>query len=124
MTDWICTDLDTFQWQRKVAAAWAPEGYAYEMYEVQYIDFVEEARYFAGGGLFAISDYGADDVKHALDSFGYHTMENLKSEYGRNSERILAECLFECNWADFPIESFDTEAEAVAFVDRCMEGDE
>lgn len=95
------------------------------MYQVMKApECVEREFWFAGGGTFALSDYDRRDHEWALHSFGYDGMADVERIYGGRAESILAECLFECNWADFPLESFDTEAEAVAFVDSCMEGDE
>ena len=113
MTNWICTDPDAFQWQRK-ASRWSTD---YEMYQVApYPYYVEHGGWCAGGGTFSISDFNNEEIDFTLGLYGYKR-DGISND-------LLAECLFECNWADFPLESFDTEAEAVAFVDRCMEGDE
>ena len=110
MSEFIQTD--DYQWQRKV-------GDVYEMYQI--VDMaVDKCPYFAGGGTFEISDFDQDDIDHALRIYGYMTMENLNEEYGDASESILAEILFECNWADWDLESFDTEEEALEFVYKKM----
>lgn len=110
--DFIQTD--DYQWQRK-------SGDTYEMYQMAEIVITDsESRYFAGGGTFELADY-ADDIDHCIHSFGYDDVDDVKRIYGDHWERIVAECVFECNWADFDIESFHTEEEALAFVSKCMQ---
>lgn len=103
-SEWVCTDPDTHQWQRKV-------GDTYEMYQVQPpLPYADNKYWFAGGGTFKLTDYSEDDIEWTLKTFGY--------EPGEASEAVTAECLFECNFADFDIESFDTEAEAIEYVNK------
>lgn len=109
MTEWICTDPDSFQWQRK-AGRFSTE---YEMYQVLPMpSYVEGGGWTAGGGTFRIEDYNNDEISYVLGLYGYR----------RNGIRndLLAEILFECNWADFDLMEFDTEAEAVAYVNELM----
>lgn len=103
---------DDYQWLRK-------EDGRYEMYQIVDMD-VDECPYFAGGGYFELSNFDDGDIKHALRVYGYYTMENLVGIYGEDAEQVLAECLFECNWADWDLESFGTLAEAEAYVKKLM----
>lgn len=110
MTEWILTDDASYQWQRK-------DGDEYEMCDTVCVEYVEGYRWFAGHGTFRIADYDQSEIDHALRTFGYMTMGNLKAIYGDRSDDILAECLFENCMADFWCEQFETEAEAHAWID-------
>lgn len=108
-TEWIKTD--DYQWQRK-------DGGTYEMYEAVFHPGVD--KWFVGGGKFRMDEFTDGDVAYVLDTYGYDTMENLEEEFGDCSEMVLAECLFETSFADWDLECFDTEAEAVAYLDELM----
>jgi len=111
--DFIQTD--DYQWQRK-------SGDTYEMYQmVEHYLGNDKSVYFAGGGTFKLADYADDDIDYCIDTYGYDGIDDVKRIYGDDWEGIVAECVFECNWADFPVESFDTEKEALAFVSKCMQ---
>lgn len=114
MSEWIQTD--DFQWQRKV-------GDTYEMYQTMKApDYVEHPFWYAGGGTFRLSDY-EDDIDFDIKQFGYEDVAEIERIYGDHWERIVAECVFECNWADFDLESFDTEEEAIEYVNNLMNED-
>jgi len=105
---------DDYQWQRKV-------GDVYEMYQIMKApEWVERELWYAGGGEFELSDY-EDDILDNVQQFGYDDLADVKRIYGDHWERIVAECVFECNWADFEVESFDTLEEAQAYVNKLME---
>ena len=105
---------DDYQWLR------GGNG-TYEMYQI--VDMLTMKHpYFAGGGRFSLSDY-EDDIDHCLKTFGYEGVDDVKRIYGNDWEQIVAECVFECNWADFDLESFDTEEEALAYVNKLMKED-
>lgn len=106
MTKWICTDPDEHQWQRRL------DNGRYEMVGVTWIGYLEEVQYSAAHGVFNLNDYTND--------FEY-IFETYSDEEDMTDDR-LAECVFECNICDFDLESFDTEAEAVAWIDKFMEG--
>ena len=110
MSDWIQTD--SCQWQRKI-------GDTYEMYQVVWQDVVKYP-YFAGGGTFKLADYDEDDIDWDVREYGYDGVEGVKKECGEDWEGIVAECVFECQFADFDLESFDTADEAIRFVNDLM----
>lgn len=110
MRDFIRTD--DWQWQRK-------DGDTYEMYQIVCYTEVPHP-YFVGGGHFTLSDFDAEDVEYALNTYGYVDMDDLTRQYGEDAERVLAECLFECNWADWDLESFKTLDEAREYVNKLM----
>lgn len=106
MTEWIQTD--DYQWQRKVDDH-------YDMMQIEYIGYLDDYRYFAGGGSFLLSDYGQEEIDFDIKQFGYTDIDDVKRIYGDHWERIVAECVFECNWADFPLETFRTMEDAEAW---------
>lgn len=117
MTEWIQTD--DFQWQRMIDNHYVDD--TYEMYQMVEIFLTDtESCYFAGGGTFELVDY-KDDIDYCITTYGYDDIDDVKRIYGDDWEGIVAECVFECNFADFPVESFDTEKEALAFVSKCMQ---
>lgn len=110
-TEWVQTD--DWQWQRK-------DGDLYEMFQV--VDMIEPVGhpYFAGGGQFELSDYDDADVKRALHTFGYDTMENLERIYGDSARDILAECLFESEFMGWEPKLFATVEDGEAYVKKLM----
>lgn len=117
MTEWIQTD--DYQWQRTVDDYYVDD--TYEMYQIQKApEYAEREFWFAGGGEFKLEWYD-DDIDYDINDFGYESVAEIKRIYGDHWERIVAECVFECNWADFDIESFDTLEEAQAYVNKLME---
>lgn len=112
MAEWVQTD--DYQWLREIDDD-------YEMYQIMKApEYVEREFWFAGGGRFSLSDYDSEDHEWALHSFGYEDMAEVERIYGDHAERVLAECLFECNWADFDIYSFGTLADAEAYCNKMM----
>lgn len=111
MGDWIQTD--DYQWLRK-------DGDYYELYQIMKCpEYVEREFWYAGGGHLLLSDYESDILDN-IQQFGYNDIDDVKRIYGDHWERIVAECVFECNWADYDIESFDTLDEALDFVNKLM----
>ena len=108
MTKWICTDPDEHQWQRRL------DDGSYEMVGVTWIGYLEEVQYSAAHGIFKLDDY-ADDLEYILESYGE---EGVLDDY---LDDYIAECVFECNICDFDLESFDTEEEAVAWINKFVE---
>lgn len=106
MTKWICTDPDEHQWQRRI------DDGRYEMVGVTWIGYLEEAQYSAAHGVFDLNDY-TNDFEYIFET--YCDEEDM-------SDDRLAECVFECNICDFDLESFDTEEEAVGWINKFMEG--
>lgn len=98
MSDWICTDPDDCQWQRKVA-----EG-VYEMYQVGGCDH----QYHIMHDFIDMSDYTADEIKKMQDYYGF------ADEDEANDEGILAECFFECG--DWTSISFATIEECDQYI--------
>ena len=118
MTDFIQTD--DYQWLRTVDTFYVDD--TYEMYQIQKApEYVEREFWYAGGGEFSLADY-KDDIDYDINVFGYESVAEIKRIYGDHWERIVAECVFECNWADFDLECFDTLDEAQAYVNKLMEG--
>ena len=118
MTEWIQTD--DYQWQRTIDNYFVDD--TYEMYQIEKApEYVEHEFWLAGGGEFSLSDY-KDDIDFDVRQFGYDGVDDVKRIYGDDWERIVAECVFECQWADFKLETFDTLEEAVAWVNGFMEG--
>lgn len=112
MSDWIQTD--DYQWLRKV-------GDTYEMYQIiKAPEYVEREFWYAGGGTFELAHY-EDDIDFCIRDFGYASIAEVERIYGDHWERIVAECVFECNWADFDLEDFDTLEKAQAYVNKLME---
>lgn len=111
-TKWVCTDRDSYQWRRRTG-----DG-TYEMYQISpQMPYFSDGEwftggYFAGGGSFAITDYGIEDRRWAAGIYGYR-LDGMRLD-------ILAECLFECNLADFDIRCFPSREEAMAYVDEMM----
>lgn len=105
---------DDYQWLREC-------GDHYEIYQVEYVGYLEEKRWFAGGGTLYLNDFEPDEIEFEVQSFGYDGVADVKRIYGEHWERIVAECVFECNWADYDLESFDTLEEALEFVNKLME---
>lgn len=115
MSDFIQTD--DYQWLRKVDGI-------YEIYQAEHVGYVDEKRWFAGGGYLNLADFGPDDIDFEVRQFGYDGIDDVKRIYGDHWERIVAECVFECQWADYDLESYDTLEEALAFVNELMCGDD
>lgn len=111
MTKWIKTDKH--QWLRET-------GDGYEMCQIVSFGYLEQCPFFISSGTFSIKDFDKEDIAHAMKSFGYESMDELNRIYGDHAERILAECLFECNMADFDVESFDTLDEALDYANKLM----
>ena len=111
MADFIQTD--DYQWLREIDGG-------YEMYQVLPVADLETCPYFAGGGTFSISDYDDEDAAHALRVFGYESMDEVERIYGDHAERTLAECLFECNFADWDLVSFGTFDAALDYINKLM----
>lgn len=86
----------------------------YTMWMVAYQPNMAES-WFCGGGTFSLGDYPDDEREHAMRCHGLDYTDERPSDYE------VAQCVFECNWADFDLESFFTEAEAVAWVTGQME---
>lgn len=87
--EWILTDDDSFQIQRCVR-----DG-VYEMYQVQqikpYPDIQDKCFGIAHSFVFA-SEINKRDV---LDCYGYDSVDEFKAFYGKDWEKVLAECEFE-----------------------------
>ena len=109
MTKWVCTDPDDYQWMRKSVELVNGET-MYEMHQVIGENYITELPWFAGGGCFFIGDYDKADLFNAMQTFGYEPQDM--------DDDLLAECLFECQWADFGLEMFATEQEAREYVDK------
>lgn len=117
MTEWIQTD--DFQWQRMIDNHYVDD--TYEMYQIMKApEWVERELWYAGGGEFKLSDY-EDDILDNVQQFGYDDVADVKRIYGDHWERIVAECVFECNWADWDLRSFGTLKEAQAYINKLME---
>ena len=103
-TEWVQTD--DYQWQRKNGRY----GSEYEMYEAVF--HPEPRKWFVGGGTFSIYDWPLEYREFAASIRGTR-LDGMRTD-------VLAEWLFEDNFADWDLECFDTEDEAVAYLDKLM----
>ena len=102
MAEWICTDVDYAQWQRKI------DDHTFEMWEVgamrnrtEYLDNIEIA-----GGVVAIDYYLGDELTASM-------LEELADVYGCNAGELLndssliARYIFQYNLNDFIYDTND-----------------
>lgn len=83
---------------------------SYEMWMVAYSSPIEG--WTAGGGTFRLSDY-PDEISWAIESHGLdHTHHT--------DDLSIAVAVFKNNWADFPLEGFDTAKEAMLWLKEQM----
>ena len=94
----------THLWARHV------ECTVYEMWMVEFVP-TDGPSWFAGGGTFDVSVYDADSVEWSRRVFREITI----------TDEMVAIQLFKDNWADFPLESFDSEQEAINWIKEQME---
>ena len=83
---WICTDPDTFQWQRRVGER------SYEMVDTACVRLPSgEDVYRFAHGIVDLDDY-EDEIERILSSYGYEE---------RKPDPILAEMAFEDDWLEY-----------------------
>lgn len=97
--DWKYNEKHTYVWMRR-------NGDGFEAYKIDYWHG-NKFPWFAGGGTFSLDDY--DKQSHGL---------NPELPY---DDWRIAECLFDRQWANFDLESFETMDEAVKFVRSLMD---
>lgn len=70
-------------------------------------------------GVVPVDTLDQDEIREALHPFGYRDMEQVREEYGKAANQILAECVFESEAS--PFLTFQTEREAMDYVNRYIE---
>lgn len=91
--NWVCTDPDSCQY-RRTALELDPNGEVFELIQIQAADFAgfnEEVYLIAHDWVY----YSDIDKESVLGCYGYHSLNQIKSEYGEDWKGILAECQFE-----------------------------
>lgn len=82
---WICTDPDSFQWQRRIGER------EYEMVDIIQVDFMTPMFKVAYGSI-NLDWYADDEIEHLHRTYGYDE---------RQEDRIVAEMAFEHDFLEF-----------------------
>ena len=97
MAEWICTDPDSAQWQRKVDGITD----AYDMWQVN--AGPEWKYYYVSSGTVFVDCLDSDDLDHICNVFGYDC------DYLAENPRIFAESYFEHYANEFAITDYGYE---------------
>ena len=71
--------------------------------------------WFVGGGTFSLSDYPQYEIDWAIESHGLDHLSFEPDEY------MVAQALFDNCLADFDLECFGTQREALAYMRKLMD---
>ena len=85
---WILTDDGSHQHVRTINAN------TYELIEMQ-ISNPDDHLYEVYTDTICLDDYGPDEIKGILYTFGYSSIQEIFDEYQINANQIIAECIFE-----------------------------
>ena len=95
MAEWICTDPDSAQWQRKLDS----KCDAYEMWQAN--AGPEWEWYFVSHGIVFVDCHDSDDLDSACRTYGYDC------DYLADNPGILAECIFEQYAHEYATEDYN-----------------
>lgn len=115
--EWIVTDPDDLQIRRQV---YVDNPKVFELMQVDTWPMEEKTLYKLAVGEIDLNDYSEEEIKSALDSYGYDNMEALVSAVGSEKEACgqLAEMLFETYTTEFYVCEFDSFNAAADEVER------
>ena len=86
VAEWVCTDCDFWQYQRKESKP--------GLYSMIQTNELPDGKWVVISDIIDVSDYSEKEIEDAVLMY-YDTMDDFREEYGRNAEGIIAECLFE-----------------------------
>ena len=84
-SSWICTDSSCFQYQKSLSDSIFDMIQAFEM---------PDGSFVVVKSIIDLSDYTGAEICDYVEAY-YDSLNALKSEYGDDSNRIIAECVFE-----------------------------
>lgn len=85
--NWILTDVDCMQHIRDTGNG------AFECIQIQ--EIVPEEEYAVVMDRIELLDYSVEDILAAIKLYGYDSFDILIRMYGKDTPRVVAECLFE-----------------------------
>jgi hypothetical protein len=65
-----------------------------------------------------IEDLTEEDIQDVITGFGYESIDDVKNIYGDDYAQIIAECEAETNWNTIDNLNFDTEDEAIIYIEN------
>ena len=86
-TDWVCTDLDNEQYGRQLSET----KFEFKEKNRGLLDYDEDEFIHFGVDL---SDYSEKEIEEAISGY-YSSLDELKAIYIKDSNSIIAECIFE-----------------------------
>ena len=122
MAKWIMTDDDSFQHVRYL------KNNTYELIEMCLVQHDPE-KYEVYTDTICVSDYlDNDDMRKELEDilygFGYSGIQHLRNEYCKDSEQIMAECIFEY-YGSFQArqEIIDVKSQCIKYIQKFITGE-
>ena len=84
--EWICTDIDTNQWGRKIKD---------KVYEFKQDDKYPDGFIDVKHHMIYLDDYSENEILENISPYGY-TVDSLKESYSEEDVNwLIAECIFE-----------------------------
>lgn len=87
-SEWICTDDDCAQYCLK---------HSETVFELIQYTKTEKEQWLISYAMIDLNDYikEKENIQSILRSYGYRSMDHLREIYGKDTNQILAECIFE-----------------------------
>ena len=82
---WDCTDPDYFQYQKALSDTMFNMVQTFEM---------PDSTFIVAKGIIDLDDYTDEEINGYVTGY-YNSLDDLKNQYGDNSNGIIAECIFE-----------------------------
>ena len=99
MSEWICTD-GGIQWRKQLGEK-----------EFHLIEIRECPNGFGiASGVIDLDDYTKEQITSCITGYGYESISDMTTQYGKDVNGIIAECLFE-QANDISLVGFWTEIE-------------
>jgi hypothetical protein len=58
------------------------------------------------------------EINGYISGFGYNSVKEIKETYGNSANQIIAECIAECDWDTIDNLDFNTEDEALEYIEQ------
>lgn len=121
MSEWICTDTDSFQYCKE------HERGCYSFVEIVWLDTVKgdpgypDKEYTVKSAYIDLTDYNMAEKEIAISGY-YDSLDAVYAEYEDGAEQIVAECIFE-EMTDGSATTYGmmTREEAETFVKKYIE---
>ena len=102
MSEWICTD-GGIQWRKQLGEK-----------EFQLIEIREYPNGFnVASGVIDLDDYTKEEITDCITGYGYESISDMTTQYGKDVNGVIAECLFEQE-SDMSLVGFWVETEEEA----------